>query len=63
MLFSFAWLVSEGEPVCEGPLILSVEDTYPLGCDGPSGVIPVVLGLWFVTSTLVGVVSWVLADP
>ena len=28
-------LLSEGEPVCEGPLILDVDDSDPPQCDSP----------------------------
>ena len=29
------WFTSEGEPVCEGPLILDVDDSFPPQCDPP----------------------------
>jgi hypothetical protein len=28
-------LVSDGEPICEGPLILGADDSDPPQCDGP----------------------------
>ena len=33
---------SEGEPVCDGPLILAVNDSSPPQCDAPSAALPTV---------------------
>jgi len=32
LLLAVAWFTSEGEPICEGPLILSGEDSDPPTC-------------------------------
>lgn len=49
LMLGFAWFTSEGEPVCEGPLILSVDDSMPPQCEtripGLLEVGPVLLGL------------------
>lgn len=42
VLLVIAYLVSEGEPVCEGPLILAVNDSFPPQCDAPSAALPTV---------------------
>lgn len=52
--FAFAWFASEGEPVCEGPLILSGGDSFPPDCDGPAAAIPYFLVGWLVVSIVVG---------
>ena len=48
-----AFFVSEGEPVCEGPLILDVDDSDPPQCDGPIAGLPSVgLALYAVGFTI-----------
>ncbi|WP_420452915.1 hypothetical protein [Ilumatobacter sp.] len=42
VLLVVAYLMSEGEPICEGPLILSVDDSSPPQCDAPSAALPTV---------------------
>lgn len=42
VLLAVAYLSSEGEPVCEGPLILSVDDSFPPQCEAPSAALPTV---------------------
>jgi len=42
VLLVVAYLASEGEPICEGPLILSVADSFPPQCDAPSAALPTV---------------------
>ena len=41
-LLVVAFLMSDGEPICEGPLILSVDDSFPPQCDSPSAALPTV---------------------
>lgn len=40
---------STGEPVCEGPLITQVNDSFPPGCPSPSAALPVLVGLYVVS--------------
>jgi hypothetical protein len=42
VLLVVAYLASDGEPICEGPLILSVDDSFPPQCDAPSAALPTV---------------------
>ncbi len=50
MLWSIIWVVvlvvaylaSNGEPVCEGPLILAVDESFPPQCDEPIAALPMV---------------------
>lgn len=37
-----AHLASHGEPVCTGPLILEVNESYPPQCDDPIAAVPIV---------------------
>lgn len=37
---------SEGEPVCEGPFILRVDDSLPPQCPSPTEVVPAVVLVW-----------------
>lgn len=41
-LLMLAYLASHGEPVCTGPLILEVNESYPLQCDDPMAAVPMV---------------------
>ena len=41
-LVGLAWLGSDGEPVCTGPLILGVDDSDPPQCDDPVAGLPAV---------------------
>jgi len=56
LMLAFAWFASESEPVCEGPLILGVNDSMPPECDelvvGLLEVGPVLLGLLLVFGLL-----------
>ena len=45
LLLTSAFFLSEGEPVCSGPLILAVRDSMPPGCDSPAHGLPLV-GAW-----------------
>ncbi|WP_395153084.1 hypothetical protein [Ilumatobacter sp.] len=42
VLLAVAYLLSHGEPVCEGPLILATDDSFPPQCDDPSAALPTV---------------------
>ncbi len=42
VLLVVAYLTSDGEPICEGPLILSVDDSFPPQCEAPSAALPTV---------------------
>lgn len=39
VLLAVAYFMSEGEPVCKGPLILSVDDSDPPQCPDPSAAL------------------------
>lgn len=39
---------SEGEPVCEGPFITEVDDSFPPQCGSPLEAVPVVVIGWVV---------------
>jgi hypothetical protein len=39
-------LVSEGEPVCEGPFITRVDDSSPPQCPSPAELLPVIGIAW-----------------
>lgn len=39
-------LTSEGEPVCEGPFIVSVDDSFPPQCPSPLMAVPWVVAVW-----------------
>ena len=41
-------LMSEGEPVCEGPFILRVDDSLPPQCPSPVEFLPTVAIAWVV---------------
>lgn len=41
-------LTSEGEPVCEGPFILRVDDSLPPQCPSPVEFLPTVAIAWVV---------------
>lgn len=41
-------LMSEGEPVCEGPFILRVDDSSPPQCPSPVEFLPTVAIVWVV---------------
>lgn len=41
-------LMSEGEPVCEGPFILNVYDSLPPQCPSPVEFLPTVAIAWVV---------------
>lgn len=45
MLVILAFITSEGEPVCEGPLILGVDDSDPPQCSGPIEGLPSLMPL------------------
>jgi hypothetical protein len=47
---------SEGEPVCEGPFILSVNDSSPPACGSPLEALPFVVGYWLVGLVVVAAV-------
>lgn len=56
LMLTFAWFTSDGEPVCEGPLINSSDDSDPPQCPSPiEGLLevgPVLLGLLVVFAWL-----------
>ena len=39
-------LTSDGEPVCEGPFITQVDDSYPPQCPSPLDFLPVIGIAW-----------------
>lgn len=41
-------LASEGEPVCEGPFITQVNDSFPPQCPAPVEFLPTVAIAWVV---------------
>lgn len=41
-------MTSEGEPVCEGPFILRVDDSLPPQCPSPAALLPKVAIAWIV---------------
>jgi hypothetical protein len=57
--------VSRGEPVCEGPLILDVDDSDPPQCDDPISSLPtaapLILGIGLLVSGPV-TAAWTLAS-
>lgn len=42
VLLIVALLLSHGEPVCDGPLILAVDESFPPQCDDPVAALPLV---------------------
>lgn len=40
-------LLSHGEPVCEGPLILAVDESFPPQCDDPTAALPSIGGVLY----------------
>jgi hypothetical protein len=56
LLVVVALVTSTGEPVCEGPLILGVDDSDPPQCDDPISALPtafpVIAGFGLVLSGL-----------
>jgi len=66
LLLGALFISSEGEPVCEGPLILGVDDSYPPQCDAPIAGLPMVGSMLYiagftVTTTLAA--TWMLLGP
>lgn len=41
-------LTSDGEPVCEGPFITQVDDSFPPQCPSPVEFLPVLGTAWLV---------------
>lgn len=41
-------LTSEGKPVCEGPFITQVDDSFPPQCPSPLEFLPVIAIAWVV---------------
>lgn len=41
-------LTSDGEPVCEGPFITQVDDSFPPQCPSPLEFLPVIAIAWVV---------------
>jgi len=57
VLMLLALLLSTGEPVCEGPLILGVDDSLPPGCESPTaGLLTVAPRVLLAGAIIVGVV-------
>lgn len=48
LLLGALFISSEGEPVCEGPLILDVADSYPPDCDDPIAGLPTVGSMLYI---------------
>ena len=65
VLLVVAYLASEGEPVCEGPLILAVAESNPPKCDSPLAGLPRVgltlYALGFAAATTIAAV-WTLLN-
>lgn len=49
---------SDGEPVCEGPFITEVDDSFPPQCGSPLDVVPAVLIGWAVILVTIVGVRW-----
>lgn len=64
LLVLIALATSTAEPVCEGPLILSVDDSDPPQCDDPISALPaafpVIVGFGLILSGLL-MAFWTLA--
>jgi hypothetical protein len=41
-------VTSDGEPVCDGPFILQVDDSSPPGCPSPVKLLPTLAIVWAV---------------
>jgi hypothetical protein len=39
-------LTSDGEPICEGPFIVQVDDSFPPQCPSPLLAVPWVIAVW-----------------
>lgn len=51
--------VSEGEPVCEGPFILGVDDSFPPQCDSPLIAAPYVVSVWAIGLAMIVIVRMI----
>ena len=63
LLLGALLISSEGEPVCEGPLILEVADSYPPDCDDPIAGLPTVGSMLYIagfTVTTALAATWIL---
>ena len=40
-------VLSHGEPVCEGPLILAVDESFPRQCEDPTAALPLIGGVLY----------------
>ena len=49
---------SEGEPVCEGPFIAEVDDSFPPQCGSPLDFVPVVAIGWVAVLIAIVAVRW-----
>ena len=63
LLLGVAFAASEGEPVCEGPLILQVDDSYPPNCPDPVNglgiVAPRLYGVGLIIASVIAGLTWV----
>lgn len=42
------YAMSSGEPVCQGPLITQVNDSFPPECPSPAVALPLLVGIYIV---------------
>lgn len=54
----FGLATSEGEPVCEGPFITEVDDSFPPQCGSPLDFVPVMVIGWVVVLAAIVAVRW-----
>lgn len=52
-------VTSDGEPVCEGPFITEVDDSFPPQCGSPVDVVPAVLIIWLAVLVAIVFIRWV----
>ncbi len=60
VLFGVGLVISEGEPICEGPLILGAGDSEPPSCEDPIDAWPTAVQQWAISTVALGVVVTVI---
>ncbi len=53
-LFAVGLVMSEGEPMCEGPLILGAGDSEPPSCEDPIDAWPTAVQYWAISMVGLG---------
>lgn len=54
IVFSLAlYVMSSGEPVCDGPLITQVNDSFPPECPPPAAALPILFFAYLVGLTAI----------